>query len=427
MIPCHLPGMTVIGTSEKFVNWLKFMLLYCDSIICVSRAVADELYTLLDGISFPRTLRIGFWKLGADMLNTSKFDYSKLSFQKSNHLTFITIGTLEIRKGHRIILEAFEKLWNEGWNIELKIVGTCGWLNNHFIHRLRQHPELDKRLHWYEHLDDHGLAELYASADALILASYAEGFGLPIAEAGYFGKPVIVSDLPVFREVSAAAPKAFFFTPGSAQDLAIQTRNFIRESQNGTLENSKTVAWPTWTESMDQLKSVVLKDQYYKIYQPKIKQDPFKFDYIGEIHIKSYLSPSTQKYQLRVIEEPNISSLGNSLEIILSVKNLSDQLYASNQDLGYKLGVRLGARPAQDNSMATGYVPSFADIPFVLLPGHQLVMRISCPWTNHPWWRNQIIANRITTVEIDLLQVLPDGYNWWGQSPLRVEVPTHGR
>lgn len=38
-------------------------------------------------------------------------------------------------------------------------------------------------------------------------------------------------------------------------------------------------------------------------------------------------------------------------------------------------------------------------------------MRISCPWTNGPWWRNHITTNRIATVEIDLLQILLYGYN----------------
>ena len=422
MIPLHYPGMVVSRFSEKFVSWLKFILLYSDFIICVSRAVADEVYTFLKEISFPHQVKIGFWKLGADMLESSRFCHAQYSTNKSNHLVFITVGTLEIRKGHHVILEAFEEIWSEDQGIKLHLVGTHNSTNRHFIERLKQHPELGKHLHWHERLDDHGLAELYANADALILASYAEGFGLPIAEAGYFGKPVIVSDLPVFREVSAAAPKAFFFTPGSAQDLAAQIRNFIRESQNGTLTKSKPVAWPTWAESMDQLRSVVLKDQYYKIYQPKVKQDPFRINYIGEIYTQSQVLIIDQKYNLHLFEPPFKSQRKDSLDVILFVKNLSDQLYASNQDLDYKLGIRLGARPAQDNSMATGYVPSFADIPFVLLPGHQLVMRISCPWTNHPRWRN-----RITAVEIDLLQVLPDGYNWWGQSPLRVELPTHGR
>ena len=422
MIPLHYPGMVVPGFSEEFVSWFKFILSYSDSIICISRSVADEVYTLLKAISFPHQVRIGFWKLGADMLDVSKFCHAKCSTKKSKHLMFISVGTLEIRKGHRVILAAFEELWGEGQDIELKLVGTHNSTNRHFIDKLEQHPERGKRLHWYKNLDDHGLIKLYANADALVLASYAEGFGLPIAEAGYFGKPVIVSDLPVFREVSVAAPKAFFFAPGSAQDLAAQIRNFIRESQNGTLAKSKPAAWPTWAESMDQLKSVVLKDQYYRIYQPKVKQDPFRISYIGEIYTQSQFPLVAQKYHLDLLEPPFKSQRGGPLEMILFVKNLSDQLYASNQDMNYKLGVRLGARPVQDNSLAAGagYVPSFADIPFVLLPGHQLVMRISCPWANHPWWRN-----RITAVEIDLLQVLPDGYNWWGQSPLRVELPPH--
>ena len=416
MIPIHSCGVIEDCHLISFRSYFKFIILNSTAIICISRAVADELYALLNGINFPHKIKIGFWKLGRDALDISKL---KLHYpRKSKNLVFITVGTLEIRKGHRVILEAFEELWSKGWNIELKLVGMHGWMVDNFIDKLRLHPELGRRLHWYERLDDHGLVELYANADALILASYAEGFGLPIAEAGYFGKPVIVSDLPVFREVATAAPQAFFFAPGSARDLAAQIRNFSRETRNGQAAKSKPVAWPNWAESMEQLRSVVLKDEYYKIYQPKVKQNSFQTDYIGEIYTQSYLPAASQKYHLRLLNEPHKSECRRFFNIIVFVKNLSDQLYSSNQDLNYKLGIRLGARPAAGNSQVTGYAPTFADIPFVLLPGHQHIMRISCPCV---WWQHGV-----TTVEVDLLQVLPDGCNWWGQSPLRVALPPHG-
>ncbi len=49
-----------------------------------------------------------------------------------------------------------------------------------------------------------------ARARALLMASFGEGYGLPIVEARAVGTPVIAFDIPVFREI---APEATFRHP----------------------------------------------------------------------------------------------------------------------------------------------------------------------------------------------------------------------
>ena len=126
------------------------------------------------------------------------------------------VGTLEPRKGHRIALDAFEALWADGLDVCLVIAGKHGWGVDHLAEAIRTHREFGKRLFWHERVDDAGLAQLYSDCDGLIAASFAEGFGLPIVEAGYFGKPVIASDIPVFREVGDGAVERRFFSVGSS-------------------------------------------------------------------------------------------------------------------------------------------------------------------------------------------------------------------
>jgi glycosyltransferase involved in cell wall biosynthesis len=66
---------------------------------------------------------------------------------------------------------------------------------------------------------DEAVAGLYQLADALILPSYEEGFGLPILEAGLARLPIFCADIPALREV--AGDQATYFSPdGDPRQIA---------------------------------------------------------------------------------------------------------------------------------------------------------------------------------------------------------------
>jgi glycosyltransferase involved in cell wall biosynthesis len=46
------------------------------------------------------------------------------------------------------------------------------------------------------------LCALMQNATAVLMPSFAEGYGIPVVEALSLGTPVICSDIPVFREIS---------------------------------------------------------------------------------------------------------------------------------------------------------------------------------------------------------------------------------
>jgi glycosyltransferase involved in cell wall biosynthesis len=62
------------------------------------------------------------------------------------------------------------------------------------------------------------LSWLYQNCAAMIAASFAEGYGLPLIEAARHGCPVLVRDIPVFREV--AQTYAYYFAADPAADLS---------------------------------------------------------------------------------------------------------------------------------------------------------------------------------------------------------------
>ncbi|NIH15482.1 glycosyltransferase [Serratia symbiotica] len=89
----------------------------------------------------------------------------------SERTTFLMVSTVEPRKQHVQVLEAFELLWKNGKDINLVIVGKQGWMVEQLIKRLSSHKELNHRLFWLPTLSDEYLEQIYSAAACLIVAS----------------------------------------------------------------------------------------------------------------------------------------------------------------------------------------------------------------------------------------------------------------
>jgi len=68
-------------------------------------------------------------------------------------------------------------------------------------------------------ISDEELAWLYGHARLLLMPSLFEGFGIPVLEAMQQGLPVVLSDIPIFREVAQDA--ALFAPVADAEALAV--------------------------------------------------------------------------------------------------------------------------------------------------------------------------------------------------------------
>jgi glycosyltransferase involved in cell wall biosynthesis len=71
-------------------------------------------------------------------------------------------------------------------------------------------------------VDDDEMRELYSTATVLAMPSFADGFSLPALEAMTAGLPVMISDIPVYREV--VGDVALFIDPNSLDSIAAAMR-----------------------------------------------------------------------------------------------------------------------------------------------------------------------------------------------------------
>jgi glycosyltransferase involved in cell wall biosynthesis len=270
LLPVLRPDVFVPGAKEGFSRWLGAVTRVADGLVCISRAVADEL-TAWIGSEMPQrdaALRIGYFHLGADIASDPRKDNEVVQEDEriariKERPSLLMVGTLEPRKAHSQALAAFDLLWERDVDANLVIVGKQGWMVEELVERLRVHPEAGKRLFWFEGASDATLLDLYAHSAALLAASEAEGFGLPLIEAAQHGLPIIARDIPVFREV--AGDHACYFSAREAAQLADALREWLRLHAEGRVPASKDLRWLTWTESAEQLLDAVLRDRWYRI------------------------------------------------------------------------------------------------------------------------------------------------------------------
>ena len=141
--------------------------------------------------------------------------------QQQDEILFV--GNIKKHKGLGTLLQAFSQARDQGLRAKLVIVGNADNFrtgDEETVARLEQaKAEKDSPLVFTGRVTNEELKELYARAKVLVQPSLYEGFGIPPLEAMTVGTPVIISDIPVFKEIYAAYPVTYF-RAGDAADLA---------------------------------------------------------------------------------------------------------------------------------------------------------------------------------------------------------------
>ncbi|WP_429328196.1 glycosyltransferase family 4 protein [Paraburkholderia atlantica] len=250
LLPFQRPEWFTRRSQRSFRQWLSVLAVHADALFCISSTVAKDTRHMMQRrfALDPAVLPVMWFHLGADRPATRE------ERQMPNG-TILMVGTLEPRKGHAQVLDAFEELWHKGVQTRLVIAGRAGWKVDTLVERLARHPEAGRRLQWLSNVDDEELSQLYRQVDGLLMASEAEGFGLPLIEAAQYGTPIFLRDIPVFREIAGA--HGCYFTATSGRELAPQLAAWIERLERGSAPRSDSIQPSSWSESAEQLKTLL--------------------------------------------------------------------------------------------------------------------------------------------------------------------------
>ncbi len=261
LIPLHFANLYGPEFAGVFGDWLDNILELADFVVCISRSTWEDLQRYMAVRDVKRGRRAplaGSWfRLGEglDARNATAEVRPQLrdlfgDFPQDN--PYLVVGSFDPRKDLSTVIKAFERLWARGAGPRLVSIGRSVPGHPSAIERLvLEHPEHGRRLYCFGDVGDAELDFCYRRSAALITASYAEGFNLPIVESLGRGRPVLASDIPVHREV--AGSYASYFAPRAADELAA----VVERHHAGQLRELATrldrFRWPNWRESSREL------------------------------------------------------------------------------------------------------------------------------------------------------------------------------
>jgi glycosyltransferase involved in cell wall biosynthesis len=137
---------------------------------------------------------------------------------------FLYVGNVYPHKNADKLVSAFSHLSRKKENVKLVFVGR----EDYFYRRLKDYIatlQLSKYVCFAGYLTDEQLSMYYRNAEAVVIPSRMEGFGLPALEAMANGALVLASRIPSLVEVCGDAP--VYFNPMDTLDITAKMEEVL--------------------------------------------------------------------------------------------------------------------------------------------------------------------------------------------------------
>ena len=202
LIPIEFPEYARPGGAALHRRRIETIATTADAVIVNSAATGRSVKPWLDRGGRRPTIDIA-------LLGTEALPQAEVAPRSDERPYFICLGTIEPRKNHLLLLHVWRHLAGTLPPNEvprLVVVGRRGWENEQIVDMLERCPALVDHVEELGSCSDARLAGLLRGARAMLMPSFAEGYGMPVAEALAVGIPAVCSDIAALREVGGDVP-----------------------------------------------------------------------------------------------------------------------------------------------------------------------------------------------------------------------------
>jgi glycosyltransferase involved in cell wall biosynthesis len=246
LIPVTHPHFYSQADRDMLEGWWRGALPVIDHVIVTAEAIRRDLAAFCEGLRIaPPPTAIA--DLGYDPPPAQEAAPLPQGLRSRQFVLFVS--TIEPRKGHAVLLDAWQRLLDQGvpqqHDFTLVFVGRPGWMVEDVLRRLDPPPA---RVLHLARCSDQELATLYRHAAFCCFPSQYEGYGLPLIEAFGYGRAVLCANGGASPET--AGPFAPCLDPldtgawASAMDDWIRHPDHIAHHEHAIAAQFRHPRWP---------------------------------------------------------------------------------------------------------------------------------------------------------------------------------------
>lgn len=225
---------TESGLLERaaYATFLERSLKSADHVITVSEAMKREILQVFPGLPISVVYN-GLDTQGFDAV----FEIDQQAVRRKYDLPaefILAVGHLERRKNYLRLVDSMARLRDQGRSCSLLIVGNDRGGNDR-----NERKAIEERIHAADlsgcvkiltGLSDFEVRCVYKLCTLLVFPSSYEGFGIPILEAMAAGRPMVLSDIPVFREITES--RGIYFPYDDTEAMANAMEKVLSSSRD---------------------------------------------------------------------------------------------------------------------------------------------------------------------------------------------------
>ena len=200
------------------------------TIVAISEHTKNDILTYMRGKVCERDVRVAH--IACDELYSrrpSADEIGSVRERYSLHRKYVlSVGTIEPRKNHALLIKAFAAIAKDRDDIDLVIAGRKGWHYEAVFDEARN-SGFESRIRFLDFVPLKEMPALYAMAEVFVYPSLYEGFGIPPLEAMSCGVPVITSDVSSLPEVIGDA--GILVKPNQPDELITPLRSLLNNRQ----------------------------------------------------------------------------------------------------------------------------------------------------------------------------------------------------